>query len=120
MHDAQLAQEAAERRRDAANRYRPEHIKLLLVAEAPPPLLSRYFYFEDVEHHDGLFYDVLKALTGAVRPERGEKALYLAELMALGVFLTDMREDPLDSRPLLDLVEPLIERCRMLAPEKII
>src|SRR5438477_11402067 len=120
MTEPELAYEAALRRRAAAERYRPAHVRLLLIAESPPPLLSRYFYFEDVEHHDGLFYDVLKALTGAVRPERGEKALYLAELMALGVFLTDMREDPLDSRPLPDLVEPLIDRCRMLAPEKII
>jgi hypothetical protein len=48
------SREAAQaRRRDAAaRRYRPETIQLLLIAEAPPSALDRYFYFEDVPDHD--------------------------------------------------------------------
>jgi hypothetical protein len=40
--------EALERRRSAAARYKPAEIDLLLVAEAPPKALDRYLYFEDV------------------------------------------------------------------------
>jgi hypothetical protein len=42
------AREARKRREEAAARYRPDSVDLLLVAEAPPSALDRYFYFEDV------------------------------------------------------------------------
>ena len=48
--------DAARRRRDrAARKYRPKQVELLLVAEAPPAALDRYFYFEDVREQDSLF-----------------------------------------------------------------
>ena len=43
---------AARRRRRAAARYRPPEIDLLLVGEAPPEALDRYFYFTGVREHD--------------------------------------------------------------------
>ena len=46
---------ALRRRRRTAERYKPAEIDLLLVAEAPPGALDRYFYFEDVREQDGLF-----------------------------------------------------------------
>jgi hypothetical protein len=46
---------APRRRARAARRYRPEKVDLLLVAEAPPSALDRYFYFEDVSEQDSLF-----------------------------------------------------------------
>jgi hypothetical protein len=39
--------QARQRRDAAAAEYRPEPIELLLVAEAPPSSLDRYFYFEE-------------------------------------------------------------------------
>jgi hypothetical protein len=120
MLDAELNQEVAQRRRAASERYRPEHVKVLLVGEQPPALLSRYFYFEDVDHHDGLFWDVVKATTGELMSDRHEKPQYLAELMALGVFLIDLKEDPADSRPMEACISDLIARCRELHPERII
>jgi hypothetical protein len=44
----------------SAERYRPDRIRLLLVAEAPPVEQSRYFYYGDVTQHDSLFRYVVK------------------------------------------------------------
>jgi len=120
MREAELNRQAAQLRRAASERYRPEHVKVLLVGGQPPALLSRYFYFEDVDHHDGLFWDVVKATTGELMSDRHEKPQYLAELMALGVFLIDMKEDPTDPKPLETHIDDLIERCRDLHAERII
>ncbi len=120
MRDVEIEREAAQRRRQAAERYRPPTIHVLLVAESPPALLSRHFYFEDVDHHDGLFWDIVKAVTGGLMTDRREKPQYLAELMAMGVFLVDLKEDPADCTPLDQCVEALIVRCLALAPRKII
>jgi hypothetical protein len=56
----------------ARNRYKPSHIKTLLLAEAPPNNTERYFYFEDVRTHDSLFLEIM----GVLYPE--EKRRYLA------------------------------------------
>ena len=69
---------AAARRRTAAARYRPDVIDLLLVAEAPPSALDRYFYFEDVLTHDSLFRHVVEGVLGD-KPTR-DKAPYLDEM----------------------------------------
>lgn len=55
----------------ARNKYKPSQIKALLVAEAPPDNLDRYFYFEDVPTHDSLFLEIM----GVLYP--GQKAAYL-------------------------------------------
>lgn len=40
--------------------YRPEQIRLLLVANAAPH--NRFFYLDDVKEHDGLFHAVAEAV----------------------------------------------------------
>jgi hypothetical protein len=111
---------ARQRRRTAARRYRPATIELLLVAEAPPPALDRYFYFPEVISHDSLFRNVASTIFGA-DPTREGKAELLAQLKARGVFLVDLKEDPVDgAEDLSPYVPNLIERIRALAPEKII
>jgi hypothetical protein len=115
-----LNREASELRREAAERYRPPTIKLLLVGESPPPLLSRYFYFEDVDHHDGLFWNIVKALTGAPRPEPERKREYLAELVALGVWFIDLKPDPEDPLAPATFLDALIQRCEALRPARIV
>jgi hypothetical protein len=42
-------------------------VRLLLVAEAPPAALDRYFYFEDVPRHDSLFRYVARAILESSR-----------------------------------------------------
>ena len=46
----------------AANRYIPLETNVLFVAESPPAVLDRYFYFEDVQQQDSLWIELMKAL----------------------------------------------------------
>ena len=109
-------------RQAAAAKYAPSEVRLLLVAEAPPCALDRYFYFEDVDKHDWLFRYVWEGLTGE-KPERSQKAAHLAALRDRGVYLIDLHEDNISQPSLPALtsrVPGLIERCRSLRPKHIV
>jgi hypothetical protein len=87
---------AARRRRErAARKYQPGAVKLLLVAEAPPSALDRYFYFGDVTTQDSLFRYVARAIL-RTEPMRSNKAELLARLRERGVFLIDLKLEPVD------------------------
>ena len=111
---------ARRRRAAAARRWRPDRINLLLVAEAPPSALDRYFYFEDVPTHDSLFRHVVEAVLGE-KPTR-DKAPYLDELRTQGVFLIDLSVDPFDDRreAIPRCVPDLLRRVRDLNPARIV
>lgn len=112
---------AARRRREAAaRRWRPEVVDLLLVDEAPPSSLDRYFYFEDVATQDSLFRYVAAGVLG-VRPTR-DKAPLLAELRDAAVFLLDACVDPFsDGRTALPRCLPdLIARAFELRPRRVV
>ncbi len=82
---------ARRRRERAAAKYRPKNIVLLLVAEAPPDELDRYFYFENVAEHDDLFREVVRSVL-AEEPLR-HKAAQLRCLQECGVFVIDLKAD---------------------------
>lgn len=103
----------------AAEKYKPEQVRLLLVAEAPPAALDRYFYFEDVREHDSLFRYVVRGILG-VEPLRDGKRPALEQLRDRGVFLLDLCEEPLGNVPLGSYVPDLVDRATTLAPEWII
>jgi len=111
--------EVRARRQRAAAKYRPSDVRVLLVAEGPPAADDRYFYFEDVASHDWLFLGVTQVLLGR-KPGRWEKAACLKELQEMGVFLIDLKLDPVDGSSLQAFVPDLLTRCRALAPERII
>jgi hypothetical protein len=113
------AETARARREREAARYKPDEIDLLLVAEAPPNALERYFYFDDVREQDSLFRYVCRGVLGR-EPTREGKAADLAELRDRGVFLIDLQEEPVDGTPHREFVPRLVERCRELSPRKII
>lgn len=93
MNEAPEARAEAHRRRlAAAKKYQPQRIKLLLVAEAPPADLERYFYFEGPESADPLFESVCYVLFEA-KPA-GEKAPYLGALRRRGVCLIELEPGP--------------------------
>jgi hypothetical protein len=124
VSDATPTEQAAalKRRRQAARKYRPDVVELLLVAEAPPCELSRYFYFEDVPEHDWLFRYVWEGLTGE-KPSRAEKAHHLAALQRGGVYLIDLHEENISQPTAAQLtpkVSGLIDRCRELRPKRIV
>lgn len=56
---------------NARQKFKPEIIRYLLVAEAPPDSLERFFYYENVRQHDYLFLGVAEALY----PKHKEKFL---------------------------------------------
>jgi hypothetical protein len=107
------------RRREAAERYKPDSVDVLLVAEAPPGAPDRYFYFEDVQAQDSLFRYVARSILDE-EPTRENKRELLAKLRDRGVFLIDLKEDPLDGSPLAARVGSLLARCRALDPRAII
>jgi hypothetical protein len=111
----------ARRRRDAAaRRYRPETIQLLLIAEAPPSALDRYFYFEDVPDQDSLFRHVVRAVL-AVEPSRSDKASQLRILANRRVFLIDLKPEPkLPDETLEAYVPDLVTRALDLNPRGVI
>ena len=114
--DADVARRLRER---AARRYRPESVDLLLIAEAPPAALDRYFYFEDVTMQDSLFRYVAKMILGT-EPTRANKAELLSRLRDRGVFLVDLRLEPVDNTPHSGYVADLVARVRALNPNRII
>jgi hypothetical protein len=116
-----IAKAARQRRSRAAKKYKPAKVKLLLIAEAPPNELERYFYFEDVRAHDWLFRYVAQQILGS-RPTPENKPKALAQLRDQGVFLIDLGVDPLTpgGRPLADAVPGLVKRAVALSPEKVI
>ncbi|RYZ57558.1 MAG: hypothetical protein EOO14_10835, partial [Chitinophagaceae bacterium] len=86
----------------ARNKYKPRRIETLLIAEAPPDSLDRFFYFEDVKRQDSLFLEIM----GVLYPD--QKQRYLAsgrdtavkeELLETfkedGFWLLDLSEVPL-------------------------
>jgi hypothetical protein len=115
------AREAARRRRmAAAERWRPDEIDLLLVDEAPPSALDRYFYFEHVPTQDSLFRHVVEAVLGE-KPTR-DKVPYLAALRDRGVFLIDLSDEPFHGRraEIPRRVPGLVRRAARLHPRRIV
>ena len=108
------------RRVDAAERYRPQHIRLLLVAEAPPKAQDRYFYFDDVHTQDSLFRYVARSLLPDAEPTRENKPVLLAQLRDRGVFLIDLKQDPVDGTALSAYVPDLVRRVQELRPDRIV
>jgi len=111
----------ARRLRDAAAaRYRPDVVELLLVAEAPPSSLDRYFYFGDVPDQDSLFRYVVRAVL-ATEPSRPDKPSELRRLADLGVFLIDLKPEPKGPGDALEAYVPgLVARAAALAPRHVI
>jgi hypothetical protein len=104
----------------AARRFRPDRVRLLLIAEAPPAALDRYFYFPQVASHDSLFRYVARLTLGR-EPTRERKAGDLKSLQDAGVFLIDVCPDPIaDPRELRACVPRLVQRARALGPDHII
>jgi hypothetical protein len=114
------ATQARRLRGAAAARYRPELVELLLVAEAPPSSLDRYFYFEHVHVQDSLFRHVVRAIL-AIEPSRSEKAGELRRLASRGVFLIDLKPEPKVPNETLEAYVPdLVFRAAELKPQHVI
>ncbi|KAF0247030.1 MAG: hypothetical protein FD180_147 [Planctomycetota bacterium] len=109
--------------------YRPERLKVLLVAESPPDPGNgprRFFYAPDLSQHDNLYRGVAEALYGA---EPGfnvdSKVQVLRRIQADGFWLIDASEQPVNhlssaekTRSIRASIPRLVDRCVALAPER--
>lgn len=87
---------------NARLKYKPEIVKYLLVAEAPPDSIDRFFYYENVHQHDYLFLGIAQALCPELKDKfiasgrsRDIKTLILQKLKDKGFYLLDLSELPL-------------------------
>jgi hypothetical protein len=113
----------------ARQKYKPEVIKFLLIAEAPPRVeAKRFFYFEDVQKHDSLFWETMKVLylgdCSVTKSLRRRKREFLEKFRNDGFYLLDATDTPMeDRRPakkrerIEESLPSLIEKVRNVGSE---
>lgn len=84
----------------ARKKFQPNHVKILFVAEAPPPTESqRFFYFVPVPRGDTLFLETMKVLYPKefcnAQHARRHKKEFLRRFRNDGFYLIDACELPL-------------------------
>ena len=83
-----------------AMKYRPDKIKYLFIAEAPPDAdvdkgeVFRYFYFDNVAIYDYLLQNIVETLFSE-KYDRNDKRGWLNKLKEDGFFLIDAVEKPI-------------------------
>ncbi len=84
-------------------KYKPDKIKILFVAEAPPENIERFFYYENVKEKDALFINLIRLLYpeyrdqngGSVKEIRKNKKSILERFKNDGYYLIDSIPDPI-------------------------
>lgn len=111
----------------ARNKYKPDRVKYLLVAEAPPDSVERFFYYDNVHQHDYLFLGVSQALYPdlkenflASRRSSKIKSSILLKFKADGFYLLDLSELPLSftTGDLYSQLPTLVEKLIAVSEEK--
>lgn len=110
----------------ARQKYKPERIKYLFVAETPPKSTSdRFFYFENVSTQDSLFLETMKCLypnqTGemGITTIRTNKGLFLDRFKNDGFYLIDSIDEPFEARYSSSQKVRLIQSAQSLLLDKI-
>lgn len=88
----------------ARQKYKPRVIKYLLIAEAPPKVESkRFFYFEHSQRGDSLFLEIMKVIychDSQPKNVRSQKPKFLERFKNDGFYLIDATDTPMkDFRP---------------------
>jgi len=90
-----------DRLRAASLKYKPDRIKFLFVAEAPPLNPDRYFYFENISKGDTFYLETMNALYSCNRFDskylRENKASFLNRFKQDGFYLIDACECPMEN-----------------------
>lgn len=111
---------------EARTVYKPHTIKYLLIGEAPPDSLDRFFYFSDVKTSDWLFLGVTQALYPlqkeqylSKKRDSDLKEKILKKFQEDNFYLIDLLDYPLSfySGNLTETTEELIEKIKELANE---
>jgi hypothetical protein len=105
-------------------KYKPDNVKYLLIAEAPPDSLERFFYYDNVRQHDYLFLGVAEALYPDLKNkfiangrDSHVKHSILLKFQADGFYLLDLSELPLSllKDSLASQLPNLIEKIKKVA-----
>jgi hypothetical protein len=105
-------------------KYKPDNVKYLMIAEAPPDSLDRFFYYENVHQHDYLFLGVDEALYPDLKDkviangrDSDIKRSILLKFQADGFYLIDLSELPLSllNNGLASQLPSLIEKINQVA-----
>ncbi|HEU4556132.1 MAG TPA: hypothetical protein VFS25_25015 [Chitinophaga sp.] len=82
-------------------KYKPDRVKYLLIAEAPPNSVERFFYYEDVREKDFLFLGVIEVLYPELKDRymsEGRNAQLKTEILKQlktdGFYLIDLSDEP--------------------------
>lgn len=96
-------------------KYKPEKIQCLFLAEAPPSVDSkRFFYFEEVPVGDSLFLQTMRAVFNIdskvkAKDIRVRKAEYLSKFRESGFFLEDASLVPMPRNPTESMKRRLLQ-----------
>gem|GEM_PF-614218 len=108
-------------------KYKPESVKYLLIAEAAPDSIDRFFYYENVSQHDYLFLGVAQALYPELKEKflssgrsKSIKTSILKTLQENGYYLLDLSELPLSlmTGDLISQLPTLVKNIKeVISPE---
>ena len=113
------AREAMLRRREAARKFQPKRIRLLLIAEAPPVAPAPYFY--EMESGAEPLFDGVCEVMFEEKPDPASRPAYLAALKRRGAFAIELDpEGKGEGAGDADRAAWLVIRCQELDPEKIV
>lgn len=117
----------------ARQKYLPETIRVLFVAEAPPENERRFFYYEDVKDHDALFANLVRVLYPEYQSEHGgvisdiriNKPGILERFKNDGYFLIDALSEPINlklssrerGKIIISRQQAILENIKKLKPE---
>lgn len=111
---------------EARSIYKPDNIKYLLIGEAPPESLDRFFYFSNVKTSDWLFLGVMQALYPLQKEEYLSKKRnpilkekMLNKFQEDSFYLVDLLDYPLSfySGNLTKTITELVEKVKILGNE---
>ena len=112
---------------EARENYKPVKIKYLLIAEAPPKSIERFFYYLDVKTADWLFLGVMEALYPSEKQEyllqkrkSKLKEKLLLKFMGEGFYLIDLLDFPLSfySEDLSNTTDALVKKVKQLSTKE--
>lgn len=115
---------------ETRRKYKPEEIRTLLIAEAPPKTDSgRFFYFKDVKDKDSLFLETMKVLYPdlftSTKEVREMKPDFLKQFSNDGFYLIDASEVPMEDttprikiRQLREHLPSLMDKVRNLVDKE--
>ncbi len=84
---------------EAAKKYKPKEIRVLIVAESPPPLRRgrpRYFYFDELDSPENLYRGIMTTLWGEeFKRTASNKPHHLKRFCEDGFYLIDAVKFPI-------------------------